>query len=162
VADAGQFAKDSDILLRVGTNASATVKAAGFFDTIVVDVEAFINCVCRFDFVAADRFEDYTIPRIPVCRKLTNCRMSAVHHNFLPFVYMSVAPHVTVMPSVDLVFDAPETAERWIIPPPEDHSFICVCKLKRRVKMMVEKIINPAYFALMQEDQKKLGLDLIL
>ncbi len=118
--------------------------------------------VDAFDFVAADEFEDYTIPRIPVCRKLTNCRMSAVHHNFLPFVYMSVAPHVTVMPSVDLVFDAPETAERWIIPPPEDHSFICVCKLKRRVKMMVEKIINPAYFALMQEDQKKLGLDLIL
>ena len=54
MADAGQFAKDSDILLRVGTNASATVKAAGWFDTIVVDVEAFINCVCRFDFVAAD------------------------------------------------------------------------------------------------------------
>ena len=33
MADAGQFAKDADILLRVGTKASATVKAAGWFDT---------------------------------------------------------------------------------------------------------------------------------
>ena len=54
MADAGRFAKDVDILLRVGTNASATVKAAGWFDTIIVDVEAVISCVTRFDWVAAD------------------------------------------------------------------------------------------------------------
>lgn len=54
MADAGQFAQDADILLRVGTNASATVKAAGWFDTIILDVEAEINCVCRFDFSTAD------------------------------------------------------------------------------------------------------------
>lgn len=54
MANAGQFAKDADILLRVGTNASATVKAAGWFDTIVVDCEAIINCMTRYDWVAAD------------------------------------------------------------------------------------------------------------
>lgn len=54
MADAGQFAKDTDILLRVGTNASTTVKAAGWFDTIIVNVEAFINSFCRFDFSASD------------------------------------------------------------------------------------------------------------
>ena len=54
MADAGCFAKDADILLRVGTNASATVKAAGWFDSIIVDVEAIISCVTRFDWVAAD------------------------------------------------------------------------------------------------------------
>lgn len=54
MADAGQFAQDADILLRVGTNASATVKAAGWFDTIIIDVEAMINVLCRFDFSTAD------------------------------------------------------------------------------------------------------------
>ena len=54
MANAGQFAKDADILLRVGTNASATVKAAGWFDTIILDVEAYINCYCTFDFSTAD------------------------------------------------------------------------------------------------------------
>jgi len=54
MADAGQFAKDADILLRVGTNASATVKAAGWFDKIVVDVEANINVICRYDFTSQD------------------------------------------------------------------------------------------------------------
>ena len=54
MANAGQFAKDADILLRVGTSASATVKAAGWFDTIIKDVEAEINCACRFDFTAFD------------------------------------------------------------------------------------------------------------
>lgn len=54
MADAGQFAKDADILLRVGTNASATVKGAGWFDTIILDVEALINCVTRFDWSTAD------------------------------------------------------------------------------------------------------------
>ena len=54
MANAGQFAKDADILLRVGTSASATVKAAGWFDTIILDVEAAINCACRYDFSTAD------------------------------------------------------------------------------------------------------------
>ena len=54
MADAGQFAQDADILLRVGTNASATVKAAGWFDKIILDVEAVINCMCRYDYSTAD------------------------------------------------------------------------------------------------------------
>ena len=54
MANAGQFAQDTDILLRVGTNASATVKAAGWFDTIILDVEAVINVFTRFDWSAAD------------------------------------------------------------------------------------------------------------
>lgn len=54
MADAGQFAKDADILLRVGTGAAATVKAAGWFDTIIVDAEATICSMSRFDWVAAD------------------------------------------------------------------------------------------------------------
>ena len=54
MANAGQFAQDADILLRVGTNASATVKAAGWFDTIIIDVEAVINCVTRYDWSTAD------------------------------------------------------------------------------------------------------------
>ena len=54
MADAGQFAKDADILLRVGTSASSTVKAAGWFDTIILDVEAIVNNICRFDFSTLD------------------------------------------------------------------------------------------------------------
>lgn len=54
MADAGQFAQDADILLRVGTNASATVKAAGWFDTIILDVEAKINVFTRYDWSTAD------------------------------------------------------------------------------------------------------------
>lgn len=54
MANAGQFAQDADILLRVGTSASATVKAAGWFDTIILDCEAEINCASRFNWTAAD------------------------------------------------------------------------------------------------------------
>lgn len=54
MADAGRFAQDADILLRVGTKASATVRAAGWFDTIILDVEATINCICRKDFSTID------------------------------------------------------------------------------------------------------------
>jgi len=54
MADAGQFAKDADILLRVGTGASATVKAAGWFDTIIIDVEGVINVMTRFDWSTLD------------------------------------------------------------------------------------------------------------
>ena len=51
MADTGTFADDADILLRVGTKASATVKAAGWFDTIIIDVEGVVACACRFDWV---------------------------------------------------------------------------------------------------------------
>ena len=54
MADAGQFAQDADILLRCGDGASATVKAAGWFDKIILDCEAIINCACRFDFSTDD------------------------------------------------------------------------------------------------------------
>ena len=54
MADAGQFAQDSDILLRVGTGASATVKAAGWFDSIILDVEAVVNCMTRYDWSTKD------------------------------------------------------------------------------------------------------------
>ncbi len=54
MANAGQFAQDTDILLRAGNNAHATVKVAGFFDTIIIDVEGFINCATRFDWSTAD------------------------------------------------------------------------------------------------------------
>ncbi|KKM67351.1 hypothetical protein LCGC14_1471980 [marine sediment metagenome] len=54
MADAGQFAQDADILLRVGTKANATVKGAGWFDTIIVDVEAVINCFTRYDWSTVD------------------------------------------------------------------------------------------------------------
>ena len=54
MADAGQFAKDADILLRVGAGASSTVKAAGWFDSIVVDMEAVINVLTRKDWKAID------------------------------------------------------------------------------------------------------------
>ena len=54
MANAGQFAQDTDILLRVGTHASATVKAAGWFDSIILNVEAVINSMSRFDYSASD------------------------------------------------------------------------------------------------------------
>ena len=54
MADAGQFANDADILLRAGANASGTVTTAGWFDSIVVDVEAFINCATRYDWSTLD------------------------------------------------------------------------------------------------------------
>ncbi len=54
MADAGQFAQDADILLRVGTKASSTVKAAGWFDTIILDKEAVINALTRFDWSTLD------------------------------------------------------------------------------------------------------------
>lgn len=50
MADAGIFAEDADILLRAGTGASATVKGAGWFDTIILDVEAVINCLTRYNW----------------------------------------------------------------------------------------------------------------
>ena len=50
MADAGIFVTDAQILKRCGTNASATVKAAGWFDSIILDIEARINCVTRYNW----------------------------------------------------------------------------------------------------------------
>ena len=50
MADAGVMAKDADILLRLPTGSSATVKAAGYFDKIVLDVEATINVLTRYNW----------------------------------------------------------------------------------------------------------------
>jgi len=50
MADAGIFAEDADILLRVGAGAAAAVKVAGWFDTIILDVEATINCLTRYNW----------------------------------------------------------------------------------------------------------------
>lgn len=54
MADAGIFAEDADILLRVGAGAAAAVKVAGWFDTIILDVEAIINCLTRYNW--SDKF----------------------------------------------------------------------------------------------------------
>ena len=54
MADAGQFAQDADINLRAGTNSSATTQAAGWYDTIIIDVEATINCATRYDWSKVD------------------------------------------------------------------------------------------------------------
>lgn len=54
MADAGQFAQDADILLRVGTKASAVVKGAGWFDSIILDVEAVVNVMTRYDWSTLD------------------------------------------------------------------------------------------------------------
>lgn len=54
MADAGTFADDAAILLRAGTGASATVKAADWFDTIIIDVEGVVSSACRFDWIAAN------------------------------------------------------------------------------------------------------------
>ena len=54
MANAGQFAQDLAILIRCGTGASATVKAAGWFDVTILEVEATINAMTRYDWSAAD------------------------------------------------------------------------------------------------------------
>jgi len=54
MADAGQFAQDEQILQYMGTGASATVKAAGWFDVIILEVEAAINVMTRHDWSAQD------------------------------------------------------------------------------------------------------------
>ena len=54
MANAGVFAQDTDINLRAGTNSSATTQAAGWYDSIIIDVEAFINNATRKDWSALD------------------------------------------------------------------------------------------------------------
>ena len=50
MADAGIFVTDAQILKRCGANVSATVAAAGWFDTIILDIESGINCMTRFNY----------------------------------------------------------------------------------------------------------------
>jgi len=50
MADAGVFVTDAQILKRCGANVSATVSGAGWFDTIIPDIEAFINSAARYNF----------------------------------------------------------------------------------------------------------------
>ena len=51
MADAGEFIADAQILELCGTGACATVKAAGWFDKIIVRCEAIVACATRFDWV---------------------------------------------------------------------------------------------------------------
>lgn len=73
MADAGQFAKDVDILLRVGTNASSTVRTAGWFDEIILDVEAKINCLCTFNWSATDAAATITATLRPILIETGAC-----------------------------------------------------------------------------------------
>ena len=53
MADAGTFCTDAMILKRCGTNASADVKAAAWFDTLMPDIDAQICCVTRYNWIDA-------------------------------------------------------------------------------------------------------------
>jgi len=54
MANAGQFCQDAQILQYCGTNASATVKGAGWFDVIILHAEATVNSMTRHDWSAQD------------------------------------------------------------------------------------------------------------
>ena len=73
MADAGQFAKDVDILLRVGTNASSTVRTAGWFDEIILDVEAKINCATTFNWSTTDAAATITATLRPILIETGAC-----------------------------------------------------------------------------------------
>ena len=60
MANAGQFAQDEQILQYCGTGASATVKGAGWFDVIILHVEATINSMTRYDWSVADAASSLT------------------------------------------------------------------------------------------------------
>jgi len=52
--DEGTFILDAQILELCGTGASDTVKAANWFDKIIIRCEGIVNAATRFDWVAAD------------------------------------------------------------------------------------------------------------
>ena len=54
MADLGQFAKNANIQALAGTNANATAKATAATDVYVLDVEAKVNVLTRFDWSTAD------------------------------------------------------------------------------------------------------------
>lgn len=50
MADEGIWTKNADIQAKAGTKANATAKAIAATDIYVLDVEAFVNCVTRFNW----------------------------------------------------------------------------------------------------------------
>jgi hypothetical protein len=50
MADVGIWIKNANIQARAGANASATAKATAATDVYVLDVEAFINDACLYNF----------------------------------------------------------------------------------------------------------------
>jgi len=50
MADVGIFTKSADIVARCGTNANATSKAVAATDVYVLNVEALINCLTRYNW----------------------------------------------------------------------------------------------------------------
>ena len=50
MADAGEFILDAQILELCGTNVSATVAGAGWFDKIIVRCEGIVNAATRYDW----------------------------------------------------------------------------------------------------------------
>lgn len=54
MAYAVQWITEAELVKLCGTGASATVKAANYFEHIVIRVDAMINCITRFDWIAAN------------------------------------------------------------------------------------------------------------
>ncbi len=52
MADAGEFILDAQILELCGAGAHTDVKAAGFFDAIIIRCEGIVACATRVDWVA--------------------------------------------------------------------------------------------------------------
>ena len=50
MADAGEWITDAEILKLCGTGASDTVKAADYFDSIIVRTEGIVNAATRYDW----------------------------------------------------------------------------------------------------------------
>ena len=50
MADDGTFATNAQIEMKAGSGASATSKAVGYTDVYILQVEAFINCVTRYNW----------------------------------------------------------------------------------------------------------------
>lgn len=126
---------------------------------------------------------DVTTPRVPMCRKLPSCAASAARAHNDYFIYMSMQPLITVLPSSNLVYDAPITGERWVIPPKHEVNFICVGTAGIETDMadvaflgdpitasefvtygggvqsiLVDIINNEHYFEVMEADQQQSGV----
>lgn len=133
---------------------------------------------------------DETTPRVPVCRKIPSCAAAAGRpHTFSEgyYLYMSMEPLITVLPSSSLVFDAPITGERWVIPPKEEVNFICIGTAKEirglspdvafleagiaahqfaefggvPNEIFMDRIFNPSYYDLFEADQENIGVNII-
>lgn len=126
---------------------------------------------------------DSTTPRIPMCRKIPSC-FRASGQRSPRYIYMSLEPLVTLLPSKHLVHDAPVTGERWAILPRPEVTFICVGQAQRILTKGVAKygwmgeptpadfvewgkapkfitmkhIINEAYYQVMKAEQESFGI----